>query len=182
MYYNTTIYKYFPSRLVRDPVYMPLFKWPGEFIIYFYFRHRLGFSPLSPVPERHSVNHIWPSITNEIYIFDFVAPPTGRLTPGELGTFSANLSLVSRFVVNFCLPHTYMKLWSFVALSSATIYSAHQGRWLHCLQGFARDYVVHTGFFFVPEGYSFPYVGDGAGCFHRHFAIRYQHDRSLRQL
>lgn len=47
-------------------------------------------------------------IPNEIYIsiFEYIAPPTGRLPPEELEIF-ANLSRVCRFFANFCLPRIF---------------------------------------------------------------------------
>ena len=57
-----------------------------------------------------------PIIPNEIYfcILDYIAPPTGRLWPEQLGIFT-NLSRVCRFFANFCLP----RIFEFVVFSGS---------------------------------------------------------------
>ena len=57
-------------------------------------------------------------IPNEIYfcILDHIAPPTGRLTPEQLGIFT-NLSHVCRFFANFCLP----RIFEFVDFSGSIL-------------------------------------------------------------
>ncbi|KAI9574387.1 hypothetical protein HD554DRAFT_28753 [Boletus coccyginus] len=69
-------------------------------------------------PERQKADRILPIIPNEIYlcIFEYIAPPIGRLTPGQLRTY-AHLSWVCRFFANFCLP----RIFEFVEFSGAVL-------------------------------------------------------------
>ncbi|KAG9312719.1 hypothetical protein JVU11DRAFT_7146 [Chiua virens] len=59
-------------------------------------------------PERLSADRILPVIPNEIYIyiFDHIAPPSGRLDAKEARIF-ADLSGVCRFFADFCLPRIF---------------------------------------------------------------------------
>ncbi|KAF9236789.1 hypothetical protein BU15DRAFT_63714 [Melanogaster broomeanus] len=59
-------------------------------------------------PERRAEDRDLRIIPNEIYlaIFEHIAPPSGRLSPEDLGTLT-NLSLVCRFFGNLCLPRIF---------------------------------------------------------------------------
>jgi hypothetical protein len=95
---------------------MSLFKWSSEFIIFFYFQSSTIDSNFSPAPARQRADRNLPIILNEIYfcIFEHIAPPTGRLTPEQLGIFTS-LSRVCRFFANFCLP----RIFEFVEFSGS---------------------------------------------------------------
>ncbi|KAF8452239.1 hypothetical protein L210DRAFT_3517800 [Boletus edulis BED1] len=62
----------------------------------------------STTPARKRADYTLPLIPNEIYlhIFDYFAPPTGPLTPGELAMFT-KLSYVCRFFANHCLTRIF---------------------------------------------------------------------------
>ena len=94
--------------LARRALDMSLLEWSSEFIMSFYFHHRLIFSPFPLAPERRRGVRFLPTIPNEIYfcIFEHIAPPTGCLSPEQLGIFT-NLAGVCRFFANFCLPRIF---------------------------------------------------------------------------